>query len=1061
MRPTPDQPRRAPRPRRRRWSLPSGKARVVIIVVVLALLVLVISLRGVAKFYTDYLWFKSLHRTGVWGGVLGAKLVLAAIFMAVFFVLLWINLFIADRLAPAFGPGPEEELVLRYREVIGRRTGLVRVIVAIVFAVIAGAGVSSQWNDWILFTHRVNFGQHDATFHTDVGFYVFQLPFLTFLGSWLFAAFVIILIVTLVAHYLNGGIRVQSTGRGPRVTAQVKAHLSVLLGILALIKTYQYWFQRYGLTFSTRGTVDGATYTDVNVQLKALYLLMLISVFALVLFIVNIWRRGWVLPVLAVGLWALVAVLAGALVPAFVQRFRVQPAESSMERPYIEHNIAATRTAMGLNDVQTSSFSGTSALTAKDLQANAGTVRNIRLWDPSIMMRVFQRQQAIRSFYEINNVDVDRYRLDNGDLTQVEIATRDLSTSGVPQKSWEATHLAYTHGYGAVMAPTNASNSSAPVFVTQDIPVTSNSGAPQIDNQPELYIGTGQSGYVMVNTKRKEIGYTDKDNNTQFTSYNGADGIKLGGGLGGFMRKAAFALRFGDINPLISSNIESGTKVLMNRDVLGRLRALAPFLAWDSDPYPVITDDGRVVYLADGYTSTDHYPNAQRADTSGLPPGSGLRHEFNYVRNSVKAEVDAYNGTVTMYVVDPDDPLIKAYEHAFPKLFTPVSKAPKNLVAHFRYPEDLFRVQTAMWGRYHLDNPDDFYNQQNAWDVAQDPNKEEQPTNNITAVTEQPGQTNLTSDRMDPYYLLMKLPGDQQESFILLRPFVPTKGAGKQVLTSFMVAKSDPDDYGHLEQFQLSAGNLPNGPANVAAEMQQDSDVSRYQTLLCQQGGGTSCEFGSLLLIPINQSLLWVRPLYVQSEQTSLPRLDLVVIAYTDAAGETQVQVAATLHDALEQAFCPTGAQQCQIPTTRETNAPALPAPNGETPSQNNPPSSTTSTTTPGGSSSSTTPPGTTPPGGSGGLSGPNAAKVVDLVNQLDAATTKMKEDAASGNFGAFGQDISDIQSIADQLKAITGSTSGGGGGSSPPTTASAPASGAPPPTGSALGEPRVRVAPG
>lgn len=1058
MRPTPDQPRRAPRPRRRR-GLPSGRARSAIIVVVLALLVLVISLRGVAKFYTDYLWFKSLHRTGVWGGVLGAKLVLAAIFMAVFFLLLWLNLFIADRLAPAFGPGPEEELVLRYREMIGRRTGLVRVIVSIVFAVIAGAGVSSQWNDWILFTHRVNFGQHDATFHTDVGFYVFQLPFLTFLGSWLFAAFVIILIVTMVAHYLNGGIRVQSTGRGPRVTAQVKAHLSVLLGILALIKTYQYWYQRFGLTFSTRGTVNGATYTDVNVQLKALYLLMLISIFALVLFIVNIWRRGWVLPVLAVGLWALVAVLAGAAVPAFVQRFRVQPAESSMERPYIEHNIAATRAALRLDNVQNSNFSGTSGLTAVDLQQNAGTVRNIRLWDPSVMNTVFQRQQGIRSFYEINNVDVDRYKLANGDLTQVEIATRDLSTAGVPQKSWEATHLAYTHGYGAVMAPTNASNSSQPVLVTQDIPVRSNSGAPPLNKQPELYIGTGQSGYVMVDTKRREIGYTDKDNNTQFTSYDGEDGIKLGGGIGGFVRKASFALRFGDINPLISSNIEPDTKVLINRDLEQRLRALAPFLSWDSDPYPVIMD-GRVVYLADGYTSTDRYPNAQRADTSGLPPGSGLRHGFNYVRNSVKAAVDAYNGTVTIYIVDPDDPLIRAYSKAFPKLFTPATKAPKDLVDHFRYPEDLFRVQTAMWGRYHLSNPDDFYNQQNAWDVAHDPNKEDQPTNGITAVTEQPGQTNVASDRMDPYYLLMKLPGDDHESFILLRPFVPTQGSGKQVLTSFMVAKSDPDDYGHLEQFQLSSGNLPNGPANIAALMQQDSDVSKNQTLLCQRGGGTSCEYGSLLLIPINQSLLWVRPLYVQSEQTSIPQLDLVVIAYTDEAGDTKVKVASTLHDALEMAFCPTGAADCQIPTTRETNAPSLPSDNGETPNDNGggSTSSTTSTTTPG-SSSTTTPP-TTPPGGSGGLTGPAAGQVKTLVDQLNAATDKMKQDAAAGNFGAFGQDIADIQAIASQLKAITGSAGGGGGGGggSPPST-TAPAS--PTSTGSASGPPRPRVATG
>jgi len=410
-----------------------GRGRTILIVAVVGLFVLIVSLRGIAGFYTDYLWFDSLHLGSVWRGVLGAKIALAVIFTALFFALCWTNLLIADRIAPAFRPaGPEEDFLERYHDLVGTRAGLVRFSVAGLFAIIAGASMSGRWNDWILFTHKVGFGQKDATFHTDIGFYVFQLPFLTAVVSWVFSALLVVTIVTTVAHYLNGGIRVQ--GALERVTPQVKAHLSVLLGVLALVKAGQYWLQRYELTFSTRGTVDGATYTDVNVQLKAIYLLMLISLFAFGLFIANIWRRGWVLPALAVGLWVFVALLAGEVVPAFVQRFRVQPSESSKEAPYIRHNIDATRRALNLGGVDVKPFNFDGKINAAALARNADTIRNIRLWDPAVMQTSYQKLQGIRSFYEINDVDVDRYPLE-GKTTQVMLAARDLNRSGVPQDS--------------------------------------------------------------------------------------------------------------------------------------------------------------------------------------------------------------------------------------------------------------------------------------------------------------------------------------------------------------------------------------------------------------------------------------------------------------------------------------------------------------------------------------------------------------------------------------------------------------------------------------------------
>src|SRR3954447_9406112 len=395
-------------PRRRRRPNVGARGRITLVVLAVALFVLLTSLRGIAGFYTDLLWFDSLGFRRVFTGVLGAKFTLAFIFSAAFFVLLWLNLLIADRLAPRFRPaGPEEEVLERYHAMVGNRTGLVRLGIAIVFGLIAGIGTSGKWHDWILFRNAQDFHVKDAQFGFDVGFYVFRLPFLTFVVDWLFASLIIILIVTAVAHYVNGGIRVQ--GAAQRVTPQVKAHLSVLLGVLAVVKAVAYYLQRFELNFSTRGAVDGATYTDVKAQLPALNLLIIISAVAVVLFIVNIWRRGWVLPMLAVGLWAFVALVVGGIYPAFIQRVKVQPAESSKEQPYIKRNITATRAAINLSEVGSTAFAANDDLNAADLVADSDTVRNIRLWDPNVIAKAFQKLQEVRDYYQISDVDVDRY----------------------------------------------------------------------------------------------------------------------------------------------------------------------------------------------------------------------------------------------------------------------------------------------------------------------------------------------------------------------------------------------------------------------------------------------------------------------------------------------------------------------------------------------------------------------------------------------------------------------------------------------------------------------------
>jgi len=900
-----------PRPRRERIGT---RGRVGLVLLAVALFVVLTSLRGIAGFYTDLLWFDSLGYRGVFTGVLGAKITLTALFSALFFVLLWVNLFIADRLAPRFRPaGPEEEVIERYHELIGNRTVLVRTVVSVVFALIAGAGVGGQWRDWILFTHSQNFGVKDRQFHTDVGFYVFKLPFLQFLVNWAFASVVIVLIVTAVAHYLNGGIRLQ--GALQRVTPQVKAHLSVLLGLLAVIKTAGYYLQRYQLTFSTRGTVNGATYTDVKAQLPALNLLILISVAAVVLFIVNIWRRGWVLPVLAVGLWAFVALVIGGVYPAFVQRFQVQPSESSKEAPYIVRNIEATRAALNLTpgkSLQTKQFAADNKLDSAALANDAATVKNIRLWDPTQLLKTYQKLQEVRPFYAINDVDVDRYTVD-GETREVMVSARDLQTSGVPQNSWEARHLTYTHGYGAVAAPSNAKDDDGrPSFLLDNVPPTSTQTNLDL-KQPGVYIGEKQSGYMVVNSGRKEIDYQGAKD-TQLTQYQGKDGVKIGN----YVRRAAFALRFADFNIMISGNIKSQSKILLVRDVRDRVKALAPFLSFDADPYAVVVD-GRIKWIVDGYTTTSKYPNAQRADTSSLPPGTGLSGNFNYVRNSVKAVVDAYDGTTTFYVVDNKDPLLKAYRSAFPKLFTDSSKVPDSIRAHFRYPEDMFRIQTNMYGRYHITNPDDFYNQNDAWNVAQEPSGALAATQTTDQTGQAVGPAAAREARIDPYYLLMRLPNEQKESFLLLRPFVPVSSDdSKKQLTAFMIAKSDPDDYGQLETFVMPRGDLPDGPAIVAATMQQDPTVSQLQTLLGQ--AGSELRYGNLILVPIQNSLLYVRPVYtVATQGAEVPTLKKVIVEYNG-----QVAVDDTLQAALTKVFG-------QAPATGEQQPGAGGSPNPPT----------------------------------------------------------------------------------------------------------------------------------
>ena len=861
--------------------------------VVSALFVLMLSLRGIAGFWTDYLWFDALGHENVFVSVFGAQVVLVVLFTLLFFGLLYGNLTVADRLAPPIRPpGPEEDLLRGYHLVVGHRRGLVRLVLSGLFAVIAGLGVSGRWQEWLLFTNAVDFDITDAQFGRDLGFYVFRLPFMSFVIGWLFASLIIVLVLTTIFHYINGGIRLQSVGE--RVQPQVKAHLSVLLGLVALVRAGDYWLARFELTTSDRGAVTGASYTDVKAQLPATNLLILISLFAVVLLLVNIRRRGWVLPTLAVGLWAFVALVMGSIYPAVIQSLRVEPAESEKEEPYIARNIEATRAAFGLNEitvVQLSDFDN--RIDASDLRSNRGTVRNIRILDPLVVQGTFDRLQGEREYYTFaDEMDTDRYTID-GETTQVLLGTRELEVN--ENRSWENQHVAFTHGYGVAMAPVSrVKGSGDPDFLVGDLPVSIDPSVDVTLDRPQLYMGEGLDGYAVVGATRSEVDYTDENQETQEVRYADIGG-EGGVGMGTLIRRAAFALRFGQLEPLISNFVTSDSRVFYVRDVRDRVEKLAPFLHFDADPYPVLLD-GRILYVVDGYTTTDRYPYSQFASSGELSRASGLsRQRFNYLRNSVKATVDAFTGEVILYVVDEGDPLVAAYGQAFAGLFTPASEMPESLVAHLRYAEDLFRVQSEVWGRYHVEDTQNFYQRASEWSVSQDPGRTGEGAANLAVVDEAGFRIGTKRMRMAPYRTMVALPDGEDAEFVIMRAFVPLdKDDARKELAAYMVGRSDGDSYGELVVYRPPSSNF-DGPALAEERIRNDEAVASLQTLLSQRGSNVL--FGELLLVPIENSILYVRPLYVQAEgDNTVPELERVIVA----VGE-KVVMANSLQEALEE----------------------------------------------------------------------------------------------------------------------------------------------------------------
>ncbi|HYA67604.1 MAG TPA: UPF0182 family protein, partial [Acidimicrobiales bacterium] len=703
---------RAPQdlPRRPRRAL--KRSRVWLLVAVVILIALFLSLRTIVTFYTDYLWFGSVHFSSVWRRTLVVKLELFFVFAVLFAAVLWANLAIVDRFAlRELALGPEDELVRRYQRRIAPHATVVRTVVAVVVGAVAASSAVGQWQNYLLFSSGVSFDATDPQFHKNVGFFVFELPFLSFLVSWTLISLIVITVITLVAHYLNGGIRVQQGL--PQVAPQVKVHVSVLLAGVALVKAAGYILAKYNLDLSQNGYVQGAGYTDVHARIPAYTLLEVISVVAAIILLVNIRGRGWALPVLALGLWAFVAVVVGAIYPAVVQTLRVNPAQNALERPYIQRNIQATRAAYSLASIKERPFEASQTLTPTALLENNATLNAVRLWDFELTNPTYQKLQAagIKSYYVFQTLAMDRYMV-NGVETPTVVGVRQVDDANLPSAGWVNTHLQYTHGYGMIVSPANQQiNGGQPNFDIGGVPPMSTSGLPSI-TQPSVYYGLEPAGtapsYVVADTGQPEIDYSLPSGVTAESHYRGDGGVQLSS----FVRRLAFSIRFSDFNLLISSYVTERSRLLFHTDIQDAATQVAPFLSLDGDPYPALVD-GQIDWIQDAYTTTDNYPYSQNANTNALNPNSGLPTTFNYIRNSVKIVVNAYSGQMTFYAWDPTDPILQAWEKIYPGLFTSKSKMSADLLEHVRYPEDIFTIQSTMYGRYHIVVPSNFYNASN------------------------------------------------------------------------------------------------------------------------------------------------------------------------------------------------------------------------------------------------------------------------------------------------------------------------------------------------------------
>ncbi|WP_078600919.1 UPF0182 family protein [Streptomyces violens] len=822
-------------------------------------------------FWTDWLWYRSVRYSSVFTTTLWTKVGLFFFFGVLMAAAIGVNVWLAHRLRPPLSAmSLEQQSLDRYRMSIAPYKKWVLVAVTALVGLIAGASASSQWRTWLQWVNGVPFGQKDPQFHQDISFYAFDLPWFRFLLSFGFACVVLCLIAAALTHYLYGGLRV--TSPGSRATAAATGHLSVLLGIFVSLKAMAYWLDRYGLAVKSSGLKSaegwtGLRYVDAHAYLPAKTILFFIAAICAVLFFATLWRRTWQLPVIGFGLMVLSAVLIGGLYPAIVQKFQVQPNEQAKEAPFIKENIKATRDAYGIDGSKVTGYKGDYKPKDKAdnerLRSAADTTASMRLLDPNVVSPTFQQQQQVRGYYQFPaTLDVDRYKDSDGKEQDTVIGLRELNIAGIPERNWINDHFKYTHGYGAVTAKgTGTVNEGEPDYTQKNLPAKGN--LPK--HEQRIYYGEKTTQYSIVGGPQQELDYSD-DSGEKSYSYKGKSGVNLANPV----NRAAYAVAFGEPQILYSGAIGDGSRILYNRTPKERVESVAPWLTIDGDAYPAVVD-GRIKWIVDAYTTSNGYPYSSRTtlgDTTADSLTDGQRavvaqqNQVNYIRNSVKATVDAYDGSVKLYQWDKNDPVLKTWMKAFPGTVEPKSKISDGMMEHLRYPQDLFKVQRQLLTTYHVTEANTFYTGSERWQIPNDPT-----TKSATAVP--------------PYYLSMKMPDQKKQTFSLTTTFTPNK---RDNLGAFMAvdANAKSPDYGKIRILKLPSETTVPGPQQVQSKFNSDDTVAKTLNIL--KKGDSEIEYGNLLTVPLDGGLLYVEPVYLRGAGTNYPLLKKVLVSYGNKA---------------------------------------------------------------------------------------------------------------------------------------------------------------------------------
>ncbi len=967
-----------------RVGRPSRRVRTLLMTLgVLAVLGMVFTM--FAGFWTDWLWYRSVNYSSVFTTTLWTKIGLFFVFGLLMALAVGFNVWLAHRMRPPLSAmSMEQQNLDRYRMGIAPYKKWLLLGITALVGLIAGASASSQWRTWLMWVNGVSFGQKDPQFKLDVSFYAFDLPWYRFLLGFGFAATILALIAAALTHYLYGGLRI--TSPGARATAAATGHLSVLLGVFVALKAVAYWLDRYGLAvkssdFKATDSWTGLRYVDANAYLPAKTILFCIAVICALLFFATLWRRTWQLPVIGFGLMVLSAILIGGLYPAIVQKFQVQPNEQAKEAPYVEKNLKATREAYGIDDSKVTDYPGTSQTEDKtQLRDDVTDTASIRIMDPNIVSPTFQQLQQIRNYYAFpTNLDVDRYSIDGREQDTV-IGLRELNLDGIPKRNWINDHFRYTHGYGAVAAEgTSVDSGGRPNFIESDLP--SKGELPEYEQR--VYYGERTTTYSIVGGPQKEIDYSD-DSGEKTYSYKGDSGVNLENPV----NRAAYAVAFSEPQILYSGAIGEGSRILYNRTPKERVEAIAPWLTIDGDAYPAVVD-GRIQWIVDAYTTTNGYPYASRTTLGDTTADSltatndqravvAQQNQVNYIRNSVKATVDAYSGEVKLYQWDTQDPVLKTWMKAFPDTVQPKTEISSALMAHLRYPQDLFKVQRELLTRYHVKDATTFLSGSEVWEVPDDP-------------------TNKTGDAVPPYYLSMKMPDQQEQTFSLTTTFTPN---GRDNLSAFMAVNADPgtEDYGKIRVLKLPTSTTVSGPKQVQSQFNSEQDIAESIRLL--RGGDSEVEYGNLLTVPLDGGLLYVEPVYVRGGGLKYPLLRKVLVTY---GGQTAFED--TLDQALAKVFGGEG-------TTTEP-----------------PPGEDEGT----GEEEGTTPPPTS-----------DNPTVQEALNDAQKAFEAGQEALKKNDWEAYGKaqkDLEDALRKAEEAQSAEGGGGGAGGGEDSPAPDASPSS--------------------